>query len=90
MKAGENYPSDNAQHSPRDQRIAAMDQDNSASVLDQRFSPDSSNYTITGTRCSLANGLEIAIVVVSQTVGNIEQFTAIESQCTFKRCTKTN
>lgn len=56
-----------------------MDQDNNNRVLPHWFSPDPSGHAITGTRCSLANGLEIAIVVISQRVGDIEEFTATDS-----------
>jgi hypothetical protein len=56
-----------------------MNQDNNTRVLHHRFSPGPSNHAIKGTRCSLANGLEIAVVVISQKVGDIEQFTANDS-----------
>jgi hypothetical protein len=55
-----------------------MNQDNNTRVLRDRFSPDPSNHAMTGTRCSLANGLEIAVVVISQK-GDIAQFTASDS-----------
>lgn len=79
MKVGENYPSNNAQISPCCHEIASMNQDNNTLVLRRRFSPDPADHGITGTRCSLANGLEIAVVVVSQQVGDSEQFTATDS-----------
>lgn len=78
MKVGESYPNNNVQISRRYHAIAAMNQDNNTRVLRHRFSPDPSNHAITGTRCFLANGLEIA-VVISQKVGDIEQFTATDS-----------
>jgi hypothetical protein len=56
-----------------------MNQDKNTRVLHDRFSPDASDHAITGTRCSLANGLEIAVVVISQQVSDIEQFTATDS-----------
>jgi len=91
MKAGENYPSNNAQFLPCYHVITAMDQDNNTRVLQPRFSPDSSNHVITGIRCSLANGLEIAVVVMSQGVGEVEPFTATNSHnaLSLQRCTKT-
>jgi hypothetical protein len=56
-----------------------MDHDKNTPVLQHGSSLDGSNHVITGTRCVLANGLEIAIVVVSQTVGDIDEFTTIDS-----------
>ena len=79
MKVGENYPSKSARISPRNHAIATMNQDKNTRVLRHDFSPDPDDRAITGTRCSLANGLEIAVVVVSQKAGDLEQFTTTDS-----------